>query len=127
MEDSKSRDKRDTPLSPEELSGIAGGTYEQRDGTKEDDTISGGEGADSFALDRASGSDVVTDFNPDEDTFQFMGGSEADEFEVQVDGDGNTIISFGDTTITVQGVELTHDRVAELAGFSAAEPFPPGR
>lgn len=41
--------------------------------------------------------------------------------------DGYTVISFGDTNITVEGVELTHDQVAELAGFSVNQPSPPGR
>ncbi|MGL1861372.1 MAG: hypothetical protein OCC46_02485 [Pseudodesulfovibrio sp.] len=71
------------------------------------DTMAGGSGGDVFVFDASSGNDTITDFNPLEDSLQFEG---MDQNEVSmVVENGNTIVTFGETTITVIGVDLTQD------------------
>ena len=74
------------------------------------DTLTGGEGNDLFVFDKNSGTDTITDFDPDHDKFKFDGISKGSDVAV-VAGGGNTFITYGDTTIIVEGVEMTHDEV----------------
>ena len=74
------------------------------------DVLSGGEGGDLFVFDHSDGQDVVTDFHPGEDQLSFTGIENAGQLGVSVQ-DGNTIITYGDTTVTLQGVEMTADQV----------------
>lgn len=87
------------------------------DGGRGDDTMSGAGGSDVFVFNRASGDDVITDFDPNNDTFEFQGIHEGDELTVTTDDDGNTVVHFGDATVTLQGVSLTLEEVQSLAGF----------
>ena len=75
------------------------------DGGSGSDTLTGGQGADTFAFTSHSGDDIVTDFNPEEDRLFFEGASSADDLQVTRTDEG-TVISFGSTTVTLQGVEI---------------------
>ena len=90
-------------------------------GSGGDDTLRGGDGddllrggtdfgsdngQDLFVFDGSDGHDTIADFHPGEDTFAFEGIHNANQLGVTVHG-GNTIITYGDTTVTVQGVEMT--------------------
>ena len=80
------------------------------DGGVGNDTLTGGEGNDVFIFNRNSGTDTITDFDPGHDKFQFDGISKGSDIEV-VAGGGNTFITYGETTIIVEGVEMTHAEV----------------
>lgn len=68
------------------------------------DLLVGGTGGDVFVFDGSSGNDTITDFNPLEDSLQFEG--IGDEQPSYVFENGNTIVTYGDTTITLLGVNL---------------------
>jgi len=86
---------------------VAGSGDDTLVGGEGDDTLVGGAGGDVFIFDSNSGNDTIADFNPLEDRLQFEG---VDQSEITtVFEDGNTIISFGDTTITLVGVNLNQD------------------
>lgn len=53
---------------------------------------------------------VVTDFNADEDVLSVSGVVGSDAFHVASSG-GNTYISYGDTSIVLDGVEMDRDQV----------------
>ncbi|MBI9079648.1 MAG: hypothetical protein JEY79_07905 [Pseudodesulfovibrio sp.] len=95
------------------------------DGGRGDDTMSGAGGNDVFVFNRASGDDVITDFDPNNDTFEFQGIDGESELTVTTDDDGSTIINFGDATVTLQGVSLTVEEVRKLAGFESDNPGTP--
>ena len=76
------------------------------------DTLTGGSGNDVFAFGPNDGNDTITDFDPQEDLLYFPG-AEPGDLGVTTEG-GNTIITFGDTTITLQGTEMTEDEVLAL-------------
>jgi Ca2+-binding RTX toxin-like protein len=83
-----------------------------------DDVLTGGSGADVFVFDHFSGSSVITDFNPDEgDRIQLENVVSNEPLDVVNDADGNTIISFGDTQITLEGVTLSAEEVREYCIF----------
>jgi Ca2+-binding RTX toxin-like protein len=73
------------------------------------DTLTGGEGNDLFVFDRNSGTNTITDFDPDHDKFRFETWN-PHQIEVAAAG-GKTFITYGETTIIVEGVEMTHDEV----------------
>ena len=73
------------------------------------DRLTGGTGSDTFVFGNDNGSDTITDFNPEEDTLVLYG-AEYDDIEVSSE-DGNTVVVFGETTITLKGVELTKDQI----------------
>ena len=77
-----------------------------------DDFMDGGSGNDVFAFGPNDGNDTITDFDPQEDHFYFLG-AEPGDLGVTTEG-GNTIIIFGDTTITLEGTEMTEDEVWAL-------------
>ena len=79
-------------------------------GSDGNDVLSGGSGADTFVFGSNHGSDTVTDFNPNQDFLQLLGVESIDNINVEV-MDGNTVITFGDTTITLEGLEMTLEQV----------------
>ena len=74
------------------------------------DVLAGGEGNDVFCFDKDDGTDTITDFDPDSDQFQFWGVRSVDDLDVS-SSEGNTIINFGDTTVIVEGQEMTQEEV----------------
>lgn len=68
------------------------------------DIMAGGSGGDVFVFDANSGNDTITDFNPMDDSLQFQG-MEGHEVSMVIEN-GNTIITYGNSTITLTGVEL---------------------
>ncbi|MBU1001882.1 MAG: calcium-binding protein [Proteobacteria bacterium] len=73
------------------------------------DLLTGGAGSDVFVFGANEGSDTITDFTPGTDTFEFSGLSQSD-LKVATNN-GNTILSFNGTTVTLEGVEMTADEV----------------
>ena len=73
------------------------------------DTLTGGAGNDVFFFDRNGGTNTITDFDPAHDKFSFDTWN-PNEVDVAAAG-GKTFITYGDTTIIVEGVEMTHDEV----------------
>ena len=78
-------------------------------GGEGNDILTGGSGADVFVFGTDDGNDTITDFNPQEDQLYFSG-AEPGDLGVTTEG-GNTIITFGDTTITLEGTEMTEAEV----------------
>jgi len=75
-----------------------------------DDLLKGGNGADVFVFGNNDAADIIKDFVPAEDTILLQGASSSDDIKVATIG-GNTIISYGDTQITLQSVEMNRDQV----------------
>ncbi len=70
------------------------------------DLMAGGTGHDVFIFDGSSGNDTIADFNPLEDRIEFEG---VDINEVTTSYDpvtGNSIMTFGENSITFTGVNL---------------------
>lgn len=86
---------------------IAGGTG--------NDVMTGGAGGDVFLFGMDTGEDVVTDFNPEEDSLVLGGATSMDDFIVNTDS-GNTVITFGDSVITLNGVSLTAEQIWAMQG-----------
>jgi len=80
------------------------------DGGNDNDILSGGSGSDVFVFDSNDGQDVITDFQPGEDQLAFQGIQNPGQLGVTVQ-EGNTIITYGETTVTLQGVEMTAEQV----------------
>lgn len=89
---------------------IVGGTgNDSITGGAGNDLMAGGTGHDVFIFDGSSGNDTITDFNPLEDRIEFDG---VDMSEVSMSYDpvtGNTIMTFGENSITFTGVNLFED------------------
>lgn len=79
------------------------------DGGTGDDELRGGVGSDLFVFGNGDGMDKVTDFEVNSDKLLFKGATQGD-LNIGVVG-GNTIISFGDTQVTLEGVTMTADQV----------------
>lgn len=79
-------------------------------GSEGNDVLSGGSGADVFVFGSNHGHDTVTDFDPAEDTLKLLGAESMDNISVEM-VNGNTVVTFGDTTITLTGVEMTREQV----------------
>ena len=86
-----------------------GGGIDTLDGGKGDDTLVGGLGTDYFTFKTGGGHDVVTDFVPYADQFDFTGWKAIDGFEdmmkhhVTVEH-GDVVITGGQDSITLEGV-----------------------
>jgi Ca2+-binding RTX toxin-like protein len=74
------------------------------------DVLTGGEDADTFIFGPNTGTDTVTDFNPEEDYLSFLGADSMDEISVTTQ-DGNTVITFARSTIILEGVTMTLEEV----------------
>jgi Ca2+-binding RTX toxin-like protein len=116
MDGGAGNDKMSGGLGNDSMSGGAGS--DTMSGGSGDDTMSGGagrdiltggSGADIFVFGNDDGNDVVTDFNPNEDFLRFNDG-DLGNIEVANVG-GNTVISYGNTMITLEGVEMDKDQV----------------
>lgn len=79
------------------------------------DIMAGGTGGDVFVFDTSSGNDTIVDYNPLEDSLVFQG-IESEEVSMEYK-DGNTIITFGETTITVLGVNLNEQEPGPGGSF----------
>lgn len=75
-----------------------------------DDVLSGGAGNDVFVFGSNDGSDTISDFTPGEDTLAFEGADSPDDLTVTTEN-GNTTVQYGNTTVTLEGVEMTPDEV----------------
>lgn len=79
------------------------------DGGSGNDVLAGGEGEDVFSFGEFDGKDVITDFDPEKDTLKFNSFALSD-ISVTTEN-GNTIIKFGSTEVTIEGIEMTDDEV----------------
>ncbi|MES1151198.1 MAG: calcium-binding protein, partial [Dongia sp.] len=91
-----------------------------------DNTISGGAGHDTFVFQKntmVDAHDVITDFNKSEDTLDFFNtgyGDQTVQVKVGYDFSGNVELSYGNSTVVLQGVQNTgYHSVTDLtnAGF----------
>lgn len=74
------------------------------------DVLSGGKGSDLFIFDGNDGVNTIKDFNPSEgDGIRYLNG-DLNDVEVEIK-DGNTIVSFNQTTVTLEGVEMNYNQV----------------
>ena len=83
------------------------------EGGEGNDTLTGGIGNDSFLFDRDSGHDIITDFDPEADKLMFVGLNSADDLNMTT-SNGDTVITYGNTTVTLSGVQLTPEQLAGL-------------
>lgn len=79
------------------------------EGRNGDDTLTGGEGADTFVYTDADlGHDMITDFNEAEgDRLDFSGMTGVHSYAdllITTDDQGNTVISYGETSVTLNGI-----------------------
>ncbi|WP_299744506.1 fasciclin domain-containing protein [uncultured Tateyamaria sp.] len=85
------------------LDGGAG--HDRLIGGADDDVLTGGEGEDIFVFGRHNGDDIITDFTQDEDTIVLRGFRDHwDIMDFVEDGETGAVVSFGRTTITLEGV-----------------------
>jgi len=103
-------DSMDGGTGNDELRGGSGN--DTLDGGTGNDQLTGGEGSDLFVFGANDGNDTITDFDQDNDLFHFGGIASMDDLTVTSDGT-DTTITYGDTTITLQGVEMTTEEVWE--------------
>ncbi|MEF2229337.1 MAG: hypothetical protein V3571_00255 [Pseudodesulfovibrio sp.] len=89
---------------------IGGAGDDTLDGGDDNDILSGGSGSDVFVFDSHDGQDVITDFRPGEDQLAFNGIQNPGQLGVTVQ-EGSTVITYGDTTVTLEGVEMTAEQV----------------
>lgn len=89
---------------------IGGDGDDTLDGGSGNDTLTGGAGHDIFYFDENDGNVLITDFNPDEDVINISWNGDKESCQV-INSGGNTIISFGQTLVTLQGVEMSRDEV----------------
>ncbi|BBD08228.1 calcium-binding protein [Desulfovibrio ferrophilus] len=75
-----------------------------------DDLLTGGSGNDVFVFGRGDGNDTITDFDSSEDRLKLIGNPGQGDINVTTQ-DGNTIITYGDTTITLEGTEMSAEEV----------------
>lgn len=78
-------------------------------GSEADDTLTGGSGSDVFVFRMDDGNDTITDFTVNEDVLRF-GGADFEDIDVRIEN-GNTIVTYGQTVITLEGVEMNKDQV----------------
>ena len=74
------------------------------------DTLTGGEGSDVFVFGNNSGTDTITDFNFGTDRIQFSDANSIDDISV-VAGGGKTFITCGESTVILEGVEMSAKEV----------------
>ncbi len=72
--------------------------------------LSGGDGDNVFIFGKEGGAVTITDFNPAGDKIGFSGANAAADLKVTTN-EGNTIILYGDTTIVLNGREMTIEEV----------------
>ena len=78
-----------------------------------DDLLTGGSGGDTFVFGATDGHDTITDFSAG-DHISLDGFSQhSGELSVS-QANGNTLITYGQTTITVQGANLTEQQVRDM-------------
>lgn len=86
------------------------------------DEMSGGAGADTFVFHGGAldGLDIITDFNPVEDTLRLLGVSGPDDWQdalVHTDQNGFVVITFPGSSVTLEGTNL--GQVGSLAELDA--------
>ena len=75
-------------------------------GGKGNDLASGGRGSDEFVFSKRSGDDVVVDFEVGVDVFTVNGGSRLlNRVTVEDADDGGTLVSFGKSSVMLEGVD----------------------
>ena len=80
-------------------------------GGEGNDVLTGGAGSDTYIFSSDSGTDRVTDFNPGGDHLDFLGADDISNISVSHDENGNTVVTFGETTVILEGVTLTLEEV----------------
>ena len=66
-------------------------------------------GSDVFVFRMDDGNDTITDFTVNEDILRFSG-ADFEDIDVRTEN-GNTIVTYGQTIITLEGVEMNKDQV----------------
>jgi len=104
------------------LSGDDGGDF--IDGGQGNDTMSGGKGSDNFLLQDFSGHDVITDFNPEEDSIDLWAdGVKYEDLKSEQTSEGLKI-SWGDNSILLKGVSVPLSDIQFYVGFISIDPIP---
>jgi hypothetical protein len=95
---------------------IGGNGEDLLDGGRDDDILTGGADGDTFLFRLFSGSDVITDFNVEEDTLHFVGRQRVLDAELlDLDGGGeanDTLLTLIGGEISVLNVDLVSEGIA---------------
>lgn len=78
-----------------------------------DDVMMGNQGRNTYVFGPDDGNDIIMDFDPDADSFEFSGNAELTKSSFQKTGD-DTVVTFGKTTVTLKGVKLTARQIKRL-------------
>ncbi|WP_299613570.1 fasciclin domain-containing protein [uncultured Tateyamaria sp.] len=74
-------------------------------GSHGDDELTGGEGEDIFVFGRSGGDDLITDFTQGEDAIALRNyHGNGDLMDIVSDGEDGAVISYGRTTVTLDGI-----------------------
>ena len=99
------------------------------DGGRGNDVLTGGTGIDIFEFERGDGRDIITDFQNGEDRIDIDDATLAtiDALIRTARQVGNDLVlsPFGDTTITIQGLQRAALDRADFTGFTTPPPPPP--
>lgn len=83
-----------------------GGGNDKLVGGKGDDTLDGGGGADRFVFKRGDGSDIINNFNTNQDVIQIgRGASEFDDLTITQSG-SDVEVTFANVSITLDGLDV---------------------
>jgi Ca2+-binding RTX toxin-like protein len=75
------------------------------DGGRGNNSLAGGAGSDAFVLGRGSGSDIIRDFQIDEDLITLRGNLSFEQLTITQEGNNAVISVFGDQLAVLRGVQ----------------------
>lgn len=125
-DDTLSGGKESDQLSGEDGNDVLNGGdgYDNMDGGNGNDTMTGGKDGDNYSLYENSGHDVITDFNPKEDSINlFVDGVTFNDLKTEKTSDGLKV-SWGENSVLLAGVTVDISENWFYVGNMWIEPWP---